>query len=57
MGAYGSRGGMCHKAPLKSRSNGVAASGESAEAQKASNKDKLVEGTTNKSKNIFPKSR
>ena len=55
MGGFGSRGGMCLKAPLKSRSNGVAACVESAEALKTSNKDKLVEGATNKLKNTSRK--
>lgn len=55
MGGFGSRGGICLKAPLKSRSNGVAACVESAEALKTSNKDKLVEGATNKLKNTSRK--
>lgn len=57
MGAFGSRGGMCLKAPLKSRRSGVSTCVESAEALKASNKDKLVEGTTTKSKSTSRKSR
>ena len=57
MGTFGSRGGLCHKTPLKSRRSGVSACVESAEALKASNKDKLVEGSTIKSKNTSRKSR
>lgn len=51
MGAFGSRGGMCLKVPLKSRSNGVAVGAESMETRKTDNKGILVGDANNKPKN------